>query len=139
MSNSRMLVVLLIAPVLACGGGQASTTTSSSASTTSTSGSETMSLSQFTILVAQESAPSLCGAPDAPLRACYLVDQAQCTELLGIALTNCASEMSGTLPAVIDDANASAVAEQVGECGGTAYHLGLTQSGLVRPVPECQH
>jgi hypothetical protein len=46
--------------------------------------------------------------------------------------------MASQLPATITESNGEAVGAQLAQCAGTAYGLGLEQSGLVRHTPECQ-
>jgi hypothetical protein len=123
--------------LLGCGGG-GSAESSAPPPQSSSSGGESYSLADFTVLVTQQAAPELCNAPDAPLRACFQVDAAQCTELFGIAMTQCAHALEGQLPAVVDVSNSEAVGAQIAQCAGQAYGVGLTQQGLHLATPGCQ-
>jgi hypothetical protein len=137
MSHARRSVVVLFTVLVACGGSssqQSSSTTPAAAS----SGGDAYPLADFTVLVTQQATPELCDAPDASLRACFAVDAAQCGELFGIAMTQCAHELEPQLPSTVDDSNAEAVSQQIATCAGTAYRLGLQQQGLLLSTPGCQ-
>ena len=88
------------------------------------------------MLVTRQATPELCGAPDAALRRCFQVNDAQCGELFGIAMTQCAHALEGQLPAVVDASNSEAVAAQIAQCAGEAYGVGLAQQNL--RIPDCQ-
>jgi hypothetical protein len=135
MSHGRPFVIVLFSVLVACGGGSRE---AASPTTATSSGGEAYSLPDFTVLVTREATPELCNAPDASLRACFAVDAAQCGELFGIAMTQCAHELEPQLPSVVDDSNAEAVSQQIASCAGTAYRLGLQQQGLLLSNPGCQ-
>lgn len=143
--RSSLSLLLVTFSLLGCGGGAESSApppaaggSTSNASSGGESGGEAYTLADFTVLVTQEATPELCGAPDAALRACFQVDAAACGELFGIAMTQCAHALEGTLPAVVDASNSEAVSTQIAQCAGEAYTLGLSQQGLRLTTPGCQ-
>ncbi|MFO0683347.1 MAG: hypothetical protein U0234_14915 [Sandaracinus sp.] len=144
MSSRPSLAVLFASlSLVACGGGRAAESApppSSGGTSNASAGGETSgeayTLADFTVLVTEQATPELCGAPDAALRACFRVDGAQCAELFGIAMTQCAHALEGTLPPVVDASNAEAVSTQIAQCAGQAYGEGLAQQGL--RIDGCQ-
>lgn len=143
---SRCKLAALGALLLAaCGGGGASSNEPSQGSAQTASGtsgaggeSESMTLDAFTAEISREASPQLCGAPDAPLRACFEVEQAQCEAVFAVAMRECANQLREQLPQSVDSSNADSAARAVSECAGAAYRMGLEQNGLVRQTPECQ-
>jgi len=138
MTIRAILAILFSISLVACGASRSSEPAPAPAPASTSSGGESYSLADFTVLTTQEATPALCGAPDAALRACFQVDAAQCGELFGIAMTQCAHAMEAQLPAVVDASNSEAVGTQIAECAGQAYAQGLAQQGMRLATPGCQ-
>ncbi len=143
-TRSTFLALSVTVSLLGCGGGSESSAPPPSGPTSNGSSSggeatgEAYSLADFTVLVTEQATPELCGRPDAALRACFRVDAAQCGELFGIAMTQCAHALEGTLPPVVDASNSEAVSTQIAHCAGEAYAVGLSQQGLRLSTPGCE-
>lgn len=141
-SPARLARVALVAVslVVGCGGGGSSSEAGGGDNTSGGEGGgggESMSLDAFAAELARQTAPQLCGAPDAPLRACFEVDERQCNAAFTVAMTECANQLRADLPATVDASNAEAAATPISQCAGAAYRMGLDQNGLVRQTPEC--
>lgn len=116
------------------GQGQAS---QGSANASNAGGEDAITLDDFATQVAAGVAQTEC-TPQGSLGQCYTATPDVCAAAFMTAMRECTNNLRGQLPPIVDMSNVDPTSQALGTCAVQAFHMGLTQAGLRREVPECQ-
>jgi hypothetical protein len=118
-------------------GGQASAGSTNASGGSGSGGEDAIALDDFAAQVAAGVAQTEC-APQGSLGQCYTATPEICAAAFATAMRECTNNLRSELPPIVDMGNVDATSQALGTCAVQAFHMGLTQAGLRREVPECQ-